>query len=201
MGYLLIAIGLAIVVWGIVILPKRKTIEKSTKIHEKSKLEKVKLVEFEENKAKGDAFERFVVKSFNKKYFTLQEWRSDKFVDGTYAVSNHFPDLEVIFDLKSKGVREVFAVECKWRSSYYNEAIEWAKEYQLKNYQEYADKLKIPVFVVIGIGGEAEKPHELFIIPLRKMKSNTITRSELAQFKKDDSHPQFFWDYDKNELK
>lgn len=200
MGYILIAIGFAIVVWGIALLTKQKTIEKPVTTLEKPKQEKVKSVD-EENKAKGDAFERFVVKNFDKKYFTLQEWRGDKFVDGIYAVSNHFPDLEVIFNFKSKGVREVFAIECKWRRSYFQEAIEWAKDYQLKNYKEYAAKLKISVFVVIGIGGEPEKPQELFIVPLQKMKSNIISKSELAIYKKDLADTQFFWDYDKKELR
>lgn len=200
MGYIVIAIGIAIVVWGIMLLTKQKTIENPITTSEKPGQENEKSVDLDENKAKGDAFERFVVKNFDKKYFTLQEWRSDKYVDGIYAVSNHFPDLEVIFNLESKGVREAFAIECKWRKSLYRESIEWAKDYQLKNYQEYADKLKIPVFVVIGVGGEPEKPQELFIVPLHKMKSNTISKSDLANFKKGTMDTPFFWDYDKNVL-
>lgn len=157
--------------------------------------------DFDENKAKGDAFEKFVVKNFSRKYFTLQEWRSDKYVDGIYAVSNHFPDLEVIFNFKEKGVNEAFAIECKWRKNYYKNGIEWALNYQIKNYKEYAEKLNIPVFVVIGVGGEPEKPEELFIVPLQEMKSNTISKSELANYKKDISETRFFWDYEKNKLR
>lgn len=238
MGYILIAIGIAIIVWGVLIISKQKPNEKTEISHQKAEIsnkqtekaekaeisnnkvekqevknekpvkEEVKPLEkekskednYEENKAKGDAFERFVVKNFNKKYFTLQEWRSDKYVDGIYAVSNHFPDLEVIFNLKSKGVSETFAIECKWRKNYYHEAIEWAKDYQLKNYKDYAYKLKIPVFVIIGVGGEAENPNEIFIVPLQKMKSNTISKSELAIYKKELSNSQFFWDYENNKL-
>jgi len=214
MGYLVIAIGIALVIWGIMLLTNKEklekpltttekpatTTEKTVTTSEKPHKEKVQSVDFDENKAKGDAFERFVVKNFDKKYFTLQEWRSDKYVEGIYAVSNHFPDLEVIFNLKSKGIRESFAIECKWRKSYYQESIEWAKDYQLKNYKDYAEKLKIPVFVVIGVGGEAEKPEELFIVPLQKMKSNIISKSELAHYKKHHTDARFFWDFDKNEL-
>lgn len=150
--------------------------------------------ETEDNKAKGDAFEKFVVKKFNPKYFTLQEWRSDKYVDGTYAVSNHFPDLEVNFELKSKGIHDVLAIECKWRKNYYKDGIEWAKNYQMTNYKEYAAKLNIPVYVMIGVGGEPNQPEELFIVPLKKMASNTISKAALAQYKKDDTHSGLFWD-------
>ena len=55
--------------------------------------------------------------------------------------------------------------------------------------------------MVIGVGGEPEKPEELFIVPLSKMKSNTITKSELANYKKDISDARFFWDYEKNKLR
>lgn len=131
----------------------------------------------------------------------MQEWRSDKYVDGIYAVSNHFPDLEVIFDFKPKGVKEAFAIECKWRKNYFKNGIEWAQNYQIKNYKEYADKLKIPVFVVIGVGGEPEKPEELFIVPLPNMKDNVISKTELVKYKKDISDSRFFWDYEKNKLR
>ena len=223
MGYIIIVIGLLLVVWGIVIVRKpqktetivtnnvqtvieetKPTVEENKepiKVDTKSVLnEKTQQEDFDENKAKGDAFEKFVVKNFNQKYFTLQEWRSDKYVDGIYAVSNHFPDLEVIFNFKEKGVNEAFAIECKWRKNYYNNGIEWAQNYQIKNYKEYAAKLSIPVFVVIGVGGEPKMPEELFIVPLQEMKSNTITKSELANYKKDISDTRFFWDYEKNKL-
>gem|GEM_PF-2489013 len=224
MGYIIIVIGLVLVVWGIAIVSKpQKTetivtkyvqiVKAETKPILEEKREPIKVAakptatdktqqdDFDENKAKGDAFETFVVKNFSRKYFTLQEWRSDKYVDGIYAVSNHFPDLEVIFNFKGKGINEAFAIECKWRGYYYKNEIKWAENYQINNYKEYAEKLNIPVFVVIGVGGEPKMPEELFIVPLQEMKSNTITKSELANYKKDISDTRFFWDYEKNKLR
>jgi hypothetical protein len=55
--------------------------------------------------------------------------------------------------------------------------------------------------VVIGVGGKPEKPKELFIVSLPKMKSATISKSDLANYKKDPANPHFFWDFNKNELK
>ena len=126
MGYILIVLGLAFVVWGIfmVFVPRNteETISRENQTFTKSEKNVVSkkntTYDYEENKAKGDAFEKFVVKSFSREFFTLQEWRSDKYVDGIYAVSNHFPDLEVIFDDKLKGVKDVFAIECKWRKRF-----------------------------------------------------------------------------------
>ncbi len=225
MGYILIIIGLIIVLWGIKIIIKPKAAEKQHIILEQPiRLEKksdekltnpnklsenenvkstlpIKQDYFDENKAKGDAFEKFVVKNFDPKYFILQEWRSDKYVDGIYAISNHFPDLEVIFNFKSKNIHEAFAIECKWRKSYYKNGIEWAENYQIVNYKEYSEKLEIPVFVVIGVGGEPGKPQELFIVPLQKMNSKVISKSELEKYSKDISKPQFYWDSEKTVLR
>ena len=153
-----------------------------------------------ENKAKGDAFEAFVVTHFKKKYFTLQEWRSDKYVDGNYPVSSHFPDLEVKFEIKSKSVSETFAIECKWRKSFYRNSIEWANDYQVRNYKEYTERVKIPVFIVIGVGGEPGKPDEVFIVPISKIDNNILTRDELEPYKRKYAADYFHWDYDKNEL-
>ena len=191
MGYIVLTIGLAIAAFGIIMLTNAR----------QGKIENIKKADFDRNKAKGDAFEKYVVKNFDPKFFILQEWRSDKYVDGIYAVSNHFPDLEVVFDYKSKAIREAFAIECKWRKDFFNNQIEWAQDYQIKNYKDYAERIKIPVFVVIGVGGEPENPGELFIVPLNKLESITISKSELLKYKKDLSRPRFFWDFDKNELR
>lgn len=209
MGYLLIAIGVAIVLWGLLLVIKPKEAEKSVKVfvqpekqlENQAENDNIKQESFDENKAKGDAFERFVVKNFDPKYFTLQEWRSDKYVDGIYPVSNHFPDLEVFFDFKSKGIRQLFAIECKWRKSYYKNSIEWARDYQIRNYKEYADTIKIPVFVVIGVAGKPENPQELFIVPLQKMENCTISKNDLMKYKKNSEDNRFFWDYNKTELR
>lgn len=208
MGYILIVIGVALAVWGIIIIQKPRN--KNTEVQQQLQVmpsetkpatqQDKPQVALDSNKAKGAAFEKYVVQHFSRKYFTLQEWRGDKYVDGIYAVSNHFPDLEVVFDFKAKNIKESFAIECKWRQNFYNNGIEWAKDYQLKNYQDYATKLNIPVFVVIGLGGTPDKPQDVFIVPLAKMNSSTITKTELTNYKKENPETAFFWDYEKNVL-
>lgn len=209
MGYLIIVIGVIIVVWGITIVRKPNTTDKVETVQietvqpEILKIEKKKTKEDvdAENKAKGDAFESFVVKHFDKKFFTLQEWRGDKYVDGNYPVSSHFPDLEVSFEYKRENINENFAIECKWRKNYYKNAIEWAHDYQIKNYKEYTAKLNIPVLVVIGVGGEPHAPNEVFIIPLSKLESNTISQDELKLYKREIADKEFFWDFKNNALR
>ncbi len=202
MGYILIAIGLVFFIWGLSIVFKSSKPNRERLNNENEpKLERNTAHENDTNKLKGDSFEKFVVKHFDKKYFTIQEWRGDKYIDGTYAVSNHFPDLEVLFKLNSKGISDKFAIECKWRKNYYQGTIEWAKHYQITNYKKYSQSLNIPVYIVIGIGGEPENPNELFIVPLAKIENSTIQKTELTKYHKSLNDAGFYWDFEKKELK
>jgi hypothetical protein len=204
MGYFLIVIGVICLVAGIMMLLKKKavstTVDKENTIVKTISNEALPQDSFDLNKAKGDAFEKFVVQNFDQQYFTIQEWRSDKYVNGVYAVSNHFPDLEVNFNYRKENIKDSFAVECKWRKSFYQNAIQWAENYQVANYREYASALSIPVFIVIGVGGEPSNPAELFIVPLDRLQTNSISQDAINQYKKYNMGKRFYWDYKMKKL-
>jgi hypothetical protein len=153
--------------------------------------------DIEENKRKGDEFEKWVVKKFDTAFFKVGEWRSDKYVDGIYPESNHFPDLEINFCYKKKNITKTFAVECKWRKSFYKGGINWAKGYQVKYYTDYASRLEIPVFVILGVGKEPSDPEKVFIIPLKDIKNDFLTDIELKPYLHNDIKGNFFFDYEK----
>ena len=152
----------------------------------------------EESKAKGNAFEVFIAKSFPKEFYTLKEWRSDKYVDGLYADSNMYPDLEI--EYKNGSVTARFAIECKFRSNLINDAIELAKPRQLENYFKYASERCIPVFIAVGLGGNPSIPDEVFIIPLGEVRNNLIRYQELCQYRV--NHENYlFYDYNLKEVR
>ncbi len=125
---------------------------------------------FNENKAKGDAFEDYVISLFNKEYFSLLDWRSDKMAsNGMYALSNHMPDLVMMYN-NYAGTKFKFAIECKWRASFINGQLEWAKDYQINNYLDYKNKNTMPVYVAIGVGGMPSKPERLFVTEIDNLK-------------------------------
>ncbi len=142
---------------------------------------------------KGREFTKLIISKFDKKYFKLKEWRSDKYENGVYPEANKYPDLEFEFTLRD--TKSVFAIECKWRKNYYKNGVEWAKEYQLKNYNNFAKERNIPVFVAIGVGGTPENPDEVFIVPLGEIKDNFISQSDLKKYSKADfKDKNFFFD-------
>lgn len=208
MPYIIILSGLLLIFLGVRMLVKNNNIQSTKIVNVDKQIEpsvskpaiSVEKDQYAQNKQKGDDFEAYVVNNFDKRYFTLKEWRSDKYVDGNYPVSNHFPDLEIEFNLKAKKVSDIFAIECKYRSNFFNDSIKWAEEYQFKNYQDYAINLKIPVFVIIGVGGMPSKPFEIFIVPLSNIHSSSISRSELGKFKKNNFKPHFYWKFEEKML-
>lgn len=141
-------------------------------------------------KEKGYQFEQFVVNKFDRRYFTLKEWRSDKGIDGRYAESNKNPDLEFEFHLRT--VRKTFAVECKWRQNYYRGGVEWAKKGQVARYNAFATKRQIPVFVIIGVGGTPDDPNDIFVVPLKVLKYPHAKAEYLAKWKKSGNKNFFF---------
>ncbi|NTS40791.1 hypothetical protein HRG84_07710 [Flavisolibacter sp. BT320] len=131
-------------------------------------------------KEKGDAFERYVVSRFCREYFELLEWRSDKYHEGVYATSSRLPDLEYQFKTGYYNFR--IASECKWWAAFSKGRIEWAKSYQLITYRQYESERGIPVFVIIGIGGEPDSPGAVYVVPLREIRSHVLSEYELKKY-------------------
>jgi hypothetical protein len=129
---------------------------------------------------KGYDFEKFIVERFDGTYFTLLEWRSDKFHNGKFPISNTLPDLE--YEFKSNRHKIKFAVECKWRKSFFEYKIEWAKSYQIVNYKNYEAASGIKVFVVIGIGGLPENPESIYIVPLDRISDSIFSEYWLRPY-------------------
>lgn len=195
LGIILTILGICLTILGIILLTKNsKKIGKSIEtVPTKTKVEQTE-------KQKGYDFEKYIVQKFSKNYFSVVEWTGDKYVNGTYAQSNTHPDLALKF--KFKDVDFDFAVECKYRSNYYKNGIEWCSNRQLENYRNYAKDKQRTVFIAIGVKGIAINPDELFIIPLAEITSNFINKSFLSKYKKEKiKDSNLFYDYQSGQLK
>ena len=195
LGIILTVLGISITILGIVLLTKN-----SDKIVENIEVAKKENEVASTEKQKGDDFEKYIVQKFSKSYFSIVEWTGDKYVKGMYAKSNTNPDLTLRF--KMKDAEKDFAVECKYRSDYYKNGVEWCTEQQLANYKTFATSKGIAVFVAIGMGGVPNAPEELFIIPLTELMSNFVDKSFLNKYKKEKiKDSNLFYDYQTGRLK
>jgi hypothetical protein len=149
------------------------------------------------DKKNGDDFEKFIVQKFDKKYFKIKEWAGDKYVNGIYAETTQNPD--ILFEFRYKEAIRLFSVECKWRKKLYKNGVEFAKESQLARYRKFESEKNIPVFIAIGISGEASSPEHLYIIPLKNIQSTFLTIEELKRFEKTDDR-NFYYNLKSNIL-
>jgi len=139
---------------------------------------------FAKNKVTGDAFEGFIVDNIcNENKVKTYSWTGDKTSpEGNFSKENYNPDL--VFTLND-GTR--FAVECKFRSQWkkhpkFGEQLQWSNTYsnghsQRDNYASFAKREKIPVVVVIGVGGTPDNPAEVYCFPLDDLRHNFIQKN------------------------
>jgi len=146
------------------------------------------------NAEKGIEFEKFIVSKFSKQHFKLLRWRSDKYINGIYASENKDPDL--VFEYCSPKGPFHFAVECKWRSGFFDGNIQLAKPYQILNYHEFIFREKIPVFIALGIGGYPWMPTDLYLFQLKSIPAGQIYLNEhfLIRFKRAKPNSNIYFD-------
>ncbi|AVB76108.1 hypothetical protein [Methanococcus maripaludis] len=129
---------------------------------------------------KGTAFELCCLDIFSEKDFDLLEMtHNPDSANGRFVKSDLNPDLQ----FKNKKTDSVFSVECKYRSSLYKGAFSWAKnKAQADRYREYEKENEISVFVAMGLGGTPEKPEQIFLMPLKEIKYNSLYPSVLNDY-------------------
>lgn len=148
---------------------------------------------------KGRAFENWVVSHLSKQHHVLKDWRSDKVApNGTYAESNKYPDVQVALSLHGK--EYPFAMECKWRNSFMGANVD-ISEAQLGRYRNFEREQKMPVFLVLGIGGQPNAPNELYCIPLRNLPPGLLDMRSLAPFRQKMTSNVFYYDAFAKELR
>ena len=228
MGYLLIGVGVILVALGVMVVMKPKkvmqevvqratepaastveasantstpVIESLSETNEQDPNNESTASHQDESYAKGLAFEEFIVKRFDTNFFTVKEWRGDKQVDGVYAQSNTYPDLVINFNYRKEKVSVDFAVECKWRQSFFKNEIEWSSKQQIERYNQFSREKNIPVFVAMGIGGEPDAPEQMYIVPLDKLQNPSVSFDELKLYRRQDPNRNLFWDTKEGVLK
>jgi hypothetical protein len=102
----------------------------------------------------------------------LKRWPADEL--------NYYPDLEVVCTLPNELRR--FALECKYRPSLQDGFVEFAYDEQLKRYKNFEDVEKLPLVIVLGIGGNPESPTALYLIPLDGVYQPYLSEQQLKEF-------------------
>lgn len=150
------------------------------------------------NVEKGHDFERYVAELFaqQEKYFSILAWSADSYdkAAGIKVEANRDPDL-IIRYIPSN---ETYAVECKCRSKPAKSkknggpVVGWGRPDQIDHYTKFARTKKMPVFVVIGLGGSPKAPEAMYCLPLEKAKNPELFFCLLNDYERD-PEKTFFW--------
>ena len=141
---------------------------------------RIRSITFPEDVLKGREFEDYILELFNlhdDNAFVLKEWQGDKTLGDICPESNRHPDF--VFDYQGKG----FAVECKWREKLSpNMEKDLFPADKIAIYQQFSIERNIPVFIVLGVGGEPSNPELLYIIPLQEVPSVLSHTKSIVEF-------------------
>ncbi len=117
-----------------------------------------------EDVLKGREFEDYVLGLFNIEKdgpLILQEWQGDKILGSIKPENNSNPDFVFRY------IDKEFAVECKWREKL---SMDMSKDLfppkKMEDYKAFSETRRMPVTIVLGVGGEPSNPERLYIIPL-----------------------------------
>ena len=116
---------------------------------------------------KGREFEDYVLNLFNiqeDKTLILLEWQGDKSYGKIVPENNKNPDFVFRYDL------EDFAIECKWREKLLSDlSKDLFPIKRIENYKKFSKTRKLPVTIILGVGGEPCYPELLYVIPLERI--------------------------------
>jgi hypothetical protein len=150
---------------------------------------------------RGREFEVYIAKMFSRQdsYFKILDMQTDNYDkrSGLNVESNQDPDL--LIEYTHKGQREKFAVECKYRlhpitgEETGEEVIVWSHPAQIIRYSNYSRRRKIPVFIVIGLGGNPNRPEREYCIPLEEAGSPELSLSVLERYERIPTGKDFIW--------
>lgn len=137
---------------------------------------RVKSLTMNDELLKGREFEDHVLELLgvaNNDKLTLKEWRGDKSLPGIYPEGNSNPDLVLEYDGRP------FAIECKWRSHMPKDiSKELLPPDRVALFAKYSQKNKLPVFLLLGIGGLPSDPDLLYLVPVKENLSATDILNE-----------------------
>ena len=129
---------------------------------------------------KGREFEDYVLSLFNIQKggkLVLCEWQGDKSYGMIQPENNSYPDFVFRYGLKE------FAIECKWRVKL---SQDLSKDLfpikRIENYKRFSEARKMPVTIVLGVGGEPCYPELLYVIPLERITSVVSGNQSIVAF-------------------
>jgi len=137
---------------------------------------------YKRRQVRGITFEGYIESLFTRSEWRIEQNNAFKKL-GRWVESYSNPDF--VFIHRKTGKR--LAVECKYKNSLPKkyDRIFWAYEDQIESYNNFSQKQRIPVYVIIGIGARPKRPERMFLMHLDQIKYPDIKIDYLKKFERD----------------
>jgi len=125
----------------------------------------------------GESFESYARKYlFTERHYQLLQkthgYRSPK--------KNYVPSADPDFKFRDRRNGKIFYVEAKYRKSFFKGQVTWCTERQLDHYHQcYREN---PVFILLAVGGNPDRPEFVSLIPLKKANFTTLFKSHAEKY-------------------
>jgi hypothetical protein len=147
------------------------------------------------NKDASVVFEKFVMRLFDPLYFKAFRAKKDRVMANAGAAqSDTHPELEYEFNHKDTQAR--FVVECIYIPELKYKDIQIASPRLVKSFS-LLDEDDNDLYLIVGTEGTPDDPKEIFLIPVRDIRSSHMTYPELQQYRK---HGMFFYNAERKVL-
>jgi hypothetical protein len=210
MAYILIIIGIALTVSGIVMLihpnnepeaiqstsnvpsktdtvfvqaqPTEKVIEKTIIVEKKVEAapSSAPADDRTEKEIIGQTFEDFVVNLLADSRFRLLDRTMDK-KTSEGVYAESCMNPDLHISQAHKPKWLDYYIECKYRASWYQGQIKF-EQYQVERYKKFQGSAQRKVLFALGVGGKPEAPKSLLIVPLDSLDNNAIKQDWIFKY-------------------
>lgn len=96
-----------------------------------------------------------------------------------YRVNN---DMPALYDSGAGENKIQLAIVCRWKEAFTAGRVEWARSFEMVKYRSYETETAVPLFIVIGVGGDPQSTGLISFIPLQAVRSNVLTKVQLENY-------------------
>lgn len=130
----------------------------------------------------GKEFEEYIVSLFPGVDWVIEDRSSDT----SHTMGRRIlGDIAYDWIIRHQPTSRRYILQCKYRSKFFRDGIEWAKPYQMRNYKGFQRSKACDYYVILGVGGTARQPDYLYAIPLQRLDSVFVSRRELEPYARD----------------
>jgi hypothetical protein len=128
-------------------------------------------------------FRNFVLTLFDPLYFKIRHLKKNMAFAGNAAGNHSSPDLEIEFRNKEKAIK--LAATTKFISKPEKGGrINLGRRESFKTLRRFADDGIMDVYLILGVGGKADDPRELYLIPVKEIDDVSISLKDLQYYRK-----------------